>query len=93
MLLGDSGSVVYSSLSSIWHCLISSALFVHWKLRCKYVFENEVISLSAFCLLWREEIHMQLLAKCFLLIKDAQLLGFGAHSDYIVAHVALSKRM
>jgi hypothetical protein len=63
VLLGDSRSVIQDSLAGIWHCLRISALFVLWKLHCKYVFDNEVSSLVAFCQLWREEVHMQLLAK------------------------------
>jgi hypothetical protein len=65
VLLGDSNSVIPSSLSGIWHCVRISSLFVLGKLRCKYIFENEVSSLSAFCPLWKEEISMQLLEKGF----------------------------
>jgi hypothetical protein len=36
---------------------------------------------------------MQLLAKVFLLIKDAKLLDLGAYLDFIVVHVTLRKRM
>jgi hypothetical protein len=36
---------------------------------------------------------MQLLAKGFLLIKDAKLLDSGAYSNFIVVLVALRKRM
>jgi hypothetical protein len=54
VLLGNSEAVVHSSLSGIWHCLRKFSLFVLWKLWCKYIFENEVSSLSAFCFIWRE---------------------------------------
>jgi len=57
------------------------------------VFENEISSLVAFCQLWREEVHMQLLGKGFLLFKDAKQLVSGTYSYFIVVLVALRKRM
>jgi hypothetical protein len=41
--------------------------------------------------MWREEVHMQLLAKGFLLIKDAKLLEPAAYSDFISVLVALKE--
>jgi hypothetical protein len=85
--------VIQDSLAGIWHCLRVSTLFVLWKLHCKYVFENEVSSLAAFCQLWRDEVHMQLLAKGALLIKDAKLLDHASYSDFIAVLVALRRRI
>jgi hypothetical protein len=85
--------VVHFSLSGIWYCLRIFVLLVLWKLRCKYVFENEVSSLFAFCLLWREVVHMQLLVKGFFFMKDDKMLGSGAYSDFITVLVVLRKRM
>jgi hypothetical protein len=66
-----------------------STFFVHWKIRCKCVFENEDSSLSTFCHMWRDEVCIQLLAKgC-----DAKLLELDAYSDFISALIALRKRI
>lgn len=69
----DSKSVIRDSLAGIQHCLRISTLFTLWKLHYKYVFDNEVNSLVAFCQLWREEVHMQPLAKGSLLIKNSKV--------------------
>ena len=75
----------FGLLSVAFGCKRISVLFALWKLRCKCVFENEVCSLSAFCCMWRDEVHMQLLAKIILLIKDAKLRAS--------AIIALTKRI
>jgi hypothetical protein len=43
--------------------------------------------------MWMDEVRMQLLAKGFLLVKDAKLLEPDAYSDFISALVALRKRI
>jgi hypothetical protein len=48
ILFGDSRSVIQDSLAGIWHCLRVSALYILWKLHCKFVFDNEVSSQSTF---------------------------------------------
>jgi len=93
MLLGDSRSVIRDSLADVWHCLRVSVLIVLSKLQCKYVFENGVSSLDAFCQLWIEEVHIQLLEKGTLLIKDTKLLNYATYSDFIAVLVALRKSM
>lgn len=60
---------------------------------CKYVFENKVTSLLVYCHMWREEVHMQQLAKGLMLIKDAKLLDPAAYLDFISVLVALRKKM
>jgi hypothetical protein len=52
-------------------------------------FENKVNSFSVFCHMSRDEICMQLLAKGFLLIKDAKLLELDAYPKFISPLVAL----
>jgi hypothetical protein len=61
--------------------------------RCKFVFDQEISSLSAFSSLWKDEVHHQLLAKGALLIKDAQSLDCTEYSTFISALVALKKRL
>jgi hypothetical protein len=46
------------------------------------VFGNDVHSLFSFCNLWWDEIHTQLLAKGFFLIKDARSPNAAAYSDF-----------
>ena len=41
----DARSMIQDSLASIWNCLRVFALFVLWKLCCRYVFDNYVLSL------------------------------------------------
>jgi hypothetical protein len=93
MLLGDLRSVIQDSLAGMCHNLRVSTLCVLWKLRCKYVLENEVRYLVAFCQLLRDEVRMQLLAKGSLLIKDAKLLDQASYSTFIAVLVALRKRI
>jgi hypothetical protein len=68
-------------------------MFALWRLRYKYVFEDEVSSLFSFCHMWGEKVCMQLLARGFLLIKGAKLLESSAYSDFIPVLVTLKKRM
>ena len=70
----ECGSLVCTAFSGIWQCLWISALFILWKIRCKFVFYHEVSSLSAFCTMWLNEVCHQLLAKGTPMIKDAQSL-------------------
>ena len=67
--------------------------FLFGKLRCKSVFGNEDSLLFAICSLWQDEINRQLLAKCALLIKDAQSLDSTAYYNFISALVVLQKRL
>jgi hypothetical protein len=85
--------MIRDSLAGIWHCLRVSALYIIWKLCCKFVFYNEVSSQSIFCQLWQDEVRMQLLAKGALLIRDAKLLDPITYSDFIAALVSLQKRI
>jgi hypothetical protein len=71
-LLGEARSMIQYSLAGIYHCLRVATLFVRWKIHCRYMFENEVSLVSFFYGIWREEVPMQLLAKCALLVKDAK---------------------
>jgi hypothetical protein len=66
-------------------------LFTICKLKCKHYFANEVSSLQFFWYSWHGEAHMQLLAKGYLLIKDATGLDGQAYSDFISALVALRR--
>jgi hypothetical protein len=68
------------------------ALFAIWKVRCKSVFEHEISSMFAFCTIWHDDVHYQLLAKGALLIKDAQTLEPLTYSDISIL-VALLKRL
>lgn len=86
-------NLIRDSLVGILHFLRILTWFVLRKLYCKYVFENDVSSLVVFCQLWREEVHMQLQGKGFLLIKDAKLLDFGTYSNLIAILATLRKRM
>lgn len=79
-LLGDCGSLVCYSFIGTWNCLRIYASFILWKIGCKFVFENEVSSFSAFCSMWCDEVCHQLLTKSALLIKDAQIPIFRTHS-------------
>ena len=85
--------MIQDSLDSIWHRLRVPTLFVLWKLFSRYVFENEVNSVSTFYGRWREKVHMQLLEKCSLLVKDAKQLDPYPYFDFIVILVALRKRI
>jgi hypothetical protein len=69
------------------------ALFVLWKIRCKYIFDHEVSLFSNFCSMWRDEVHHWLLAKGTMLIKDAQYLDPIEYFDFISTLVGLRKRL
>lgn len=84
-LFGDSRYKVLSAFYGIWDCLRITALFTIWRLRCKYVFNDKISSSQSFCHAWWEEVCMQLSAKGFLLIKDAQKFEASAYSDFIPA--------
>lgn len=92
-LLGDCSYLVHSSFIGIWHYLRISTLFSLWKISCRFLFNNEVSYLSAFCTMWRDEVCMQWLIKGFFLIKDAKYLDAVAYSDLISTLVALRKRI
>jgi hypothetical protein len=84
---------VLAAFAGIWHCLRVNALFTIWKLRCKFIFADEVSSIHSFCCNWKEEVYMQLLAEGFLLIKDAKELDALAYSDFSFALLVLRKRI
>jgi len=81
-LFGDGYFVVRESLTGLWHCLQIFVLFMLWKLRCKYVFDQESSYVYAFFALWRDEVCHQLLAKGALLMKDAKKLDPIVYSDF-----------
>lgn len=85
-LLGDSRSVVLFHFSGICHGLQITSLFTIWKLRCKYVFFDEVSLVHSFCHSWRKELCMQL-------IKDAKEFNALAYFEFIAALVAVMKRI
>jgi hypothetical protein len=74
-----------SALESLLYCSL-------WKIRCKFVFEQEISSLSVFCAMWCDEVHHPLLAKGALLIKDVQALDSVGYSNFISALLVLWKR-
>jgi len=85
--------LVHDSFSGLWHCLQISVLFVLWKLRCKFVFDQEISSLSAFVSLCKNEVCHQLFAKGSLLIKDTKSLDPTEYSDFVAALVILRNRL
>jgi hypothetical protein len=93
MMSGDGHTPLQGAFLGLWHCLRIVVLFVLWKLRCKFVFEHEVLSLSAFSLIWKDEVCHQWLAKEALLIKDAQSLDHTKYSTSNSTLVALRKRL
>ena len=92
-LLGDGYSLVHDPFVGLWHCLWIPALFVIQKLRFKYVFDQELSSMSDFIALWKDEVCQQLLAKGALLIKDAKRLVLALYFDFVSALVSLKKRL
>lgn len=92
-LLGDPRSMLQDSLASIWYCLRVVSLFLLCKLHCRYVFENEVNSVSAFYHIWGKEVCMKLLTKGALFVNDAKHLDPSSYFDFIIFLVAIRKRL
>ena len=87
--LGDSTLLVFYSLCGVWHYLILAFLFIIWKIRCNYVLENETTLEPEFRNPWKEEVHMQLVAKGSQLIKNAKSFDPIPYSEFIVILLSL----
>lgn len=62
-------------------------------IKCKFVFNQEVSSLSTSNMLWKDKVCHQLFAEGALLIKDSQSLDYIEYSAFISALVALTRRL
>lgn len=55
-VLDDSKQLVLSAFMVLWNYLKITALFLIWKLRCKFLFANEDSSVAAFHKISQEEV-------------------------------------
>ena len=88
-MFGDGWSIVCDSFVGMWHCLRILVLFVIWKLRCMYVFDQELSLVSIFIALRKYEVCHQLLAKGALFLNTSKNLAPGIY--FISTLVCLRK--
>lgn len=92
-LFGDGHFLVHEAFSGLWHFLFITVLFLLWKLRCKFLSDQEIGSLFSFIFLWKDEVHHQLLEKRAKLFRDAHSFDPIGYFYFIFSLVILKKKL